>query len=222
MCIRLAQTTKRAKEEDARCFPMLTVLREERQECSSFVLKELQDYLHTMIATSRYGPLLFLSTILTTIFHPNGICVAFHNSSPFLRRSLASAPATSTIISSSFRKNEACFYYDSVSKNPLRSHHLQINNDESSKKIVLNKEKSLGLVVCLAVVLPLLISPSASLAADDTASTTVATAVQNLIDAVGDKDKSFEALKDVADIITDGKGVGGSLTYSKCPHVVTC
>lgn len=65
----------------------------------------------------------------------------------------------------------------------------------------------------MALIWPIHISPV--MATDDAASATIAAAIQNLMEAAGDKDKSFEALKNVADIITDGKGIGGSLSYSK-------
>ena len=47
----------------------------------------------------------------------------------------------------------------------------------------------------------------------DYASETVTTVAQQLKDSTGNVDSTFQALEDVAKIITEGKGVGGQLTY---------
>jgi len=93
---------------------------------------------------------------------------------------------------------------------------VQNNDGENPVASSWNTNKSLGIVLLLSCYIvfnsPLFSAPA--FAFEDYASDTVAAAVQNLNDAVGDKDKSFLALKNVAEIITDGKGVGGSLSYS--------
>lgn len=94
---------------------------------------------------------------------------------------------------------------------------VQKNDGEKSVASSWNTNKSLGIVLllscCIVFNSPLFSEPV--FAFEDYASDTVTAAVKNLNDAVGDKDKSFLALKNVAEIITDGKGVGGSLSYSK-------
>eukprot|EP00559_Dactyliosolen_fragilissimus_P001900 CAMPEP_0184864716 /NCGR_PEP_ID=MMETSP0580-20130426/15904_1 /TAXON_ID=1118495 /ORGANISM="Dactyliosolen fragilissimus" /LENGTH=278 /DNA_ID=CAMNT_0027363619 /DNA_START=133 /DNA_END=969 /DNA_ORIENTATION=+ len=48
----------------------------------------------------------------------------------------------------------------------------------------------------------------------DYASETVSEVVQSLKDSVGSVDKTFKVFEGLADIITEGKGVGGSLSYT--------
>lgn len=50
----------------------------------------------------------------------------------------------------------------------------------------------------------------------DNAEDTVETVLQNLKDSTGDSSKTFKVFESISEIITEGKGVGGSLSYSKC------
>jgi hypothetical protein len=49
----------------------------------------------------------------------------------------------------------------------------------------------------------------------DYASETVTEAVQSLKDAAGDSETTFKVYEGIAAIITEGKGVGGSINYRK-------
>jgi hypothetical protein len=51
--------------------------------------------------------------------------------------------------------------------------------------------------------------------ASDYASETVTQAVKSLNDAQGNADSTFSAYENIAAIITEGKGVGGSINYSE-------
>jgi hypothetical protein len=58
-------------------------------------------------------------------------------------------------------------------------------------------------------------SPASSPAYEDAdyASETVQSAVQSLKDASGNSEQTFKSYENVADIITEGKGVGGTINY---------
>jgi hypothetical protein len=56
----------------------------------------------------------------------------------------------------------------------------------------------------------------------DYASETVTTVVQQLKENTGDVDKTFGTLEEIAKIITEGKGVGGSLSYGELLHLCVC
>ena len=69
---------------------------------------------------------------------------------------------------------------------------------------------------CTAVVAAsLMLHPLPSPAYDpsDYASQTVQEALKSLKDASGDSQLTFKAYENIADIITEGKGVGGSINY---------
>jgi len=55
--------------------------------------------------------------------------------------------------------------------------------------------------------------PSQAYDANDYASETVQAAVQSLKDASGNIEQTFKEFKNVADIITEGKGVGGTINF---------
>lgn len=59
--------------------------------------------------------------------------------------------------------------------------------------------------------------PSKAYIPSDYASDTVQEAVQALKDASGNADSTFKVYEDIAGIITEGKGVGGMVNYSKFP-----
>jgi hypothetical protein len=58
-------------------------------------------------------------------------------------------------------------------------------------------------------------SPASSPAYEytDYASETVLAAVQSLKDAAGNSEQTFKSYENIADIITEGKGVGGTINY---------
>eukprot|EP00566_Odontella_aurita_P023353 CAMPEP_0113585402 /NCGR_PEP_ID=MMETSP0015_2-20120614/33677_1 /TAXON_ID=2838 /ORGANISM="Odontella" /LENGTH=208 /DNA_ID=CAMNT_0000490635 /DNA_START=214 /DNA_END=837 /DNA_ORIENTATION=+ /assembly_acc=CAM_ASM_000160 len=73
-----------------------------------------------------------------------------------------------------------------------------------------------GLLATVAIGSMLTFSPLSTRAYDssDYASETVTTAVLSLKSSSGDVDTSFSVFEDIAAIITEGKGVGGSLSYT--------
>lgn len=79
---------------------------------------------------------------------------------------------------------------------------------------------SLGLALSAA---PLSSQPAFAYEESDYASETVTNVVSQLKSTAGDVDRTFSTLEEVAKIITEGKGVGGTLTYgaySNDHHIV--
>ncbi len=70
----------------------------------------------------------------------------------------------------------------------------------------------LGLVLATTTALPL---EAPAYEASDYASETVTQAVKSLTDAQGNADNTFSAFEELEAIITEGKGVGGSINYRK-------
>lgn len=97
------------------------------------------------------------------------------------------------------------------------------NNDDNNEhqnhvtsKTIVSTLTALSIFATLSTT-PLLL-PNTNSAANayeesDYASETVTTVVQRLKSSTGSIDDTFQALEDVAKIITEGKGVGGQLTY---------
>ena len=102
---------------------------------------------------------------------------------------------------------------------PLHSHE---NEQHTSFQNNINKPQSkltaatLALAIAMSSASPLTINPSVSNAYDpnDYASETVTAAVQSLKDSTGDTKATFSTFESIAEIITEGKGVGGSINYS--------
>jgi hypothetical protein len=179
-----------------------------------------------MIATSIYSRhLCFIVLSFTTAFYRHSLCAAFLHT-PFLTRSsfhLSSYGSSGNTIHSLLKSKNGSHFLNSRYKTTWNVQRQQ-NADETIlyKTTDIRKEKSFGLIaliMCCTMALVWPIHSSPVMATEDAASATIAAAVQNLMEAAGDADKSFEALKNVADIITDGKGIGGSLSYGKCTCV---
>lgn len=64
-------------------------------------------------------------------------------------------------------------------------------------------------------------SPAQAYVPSDYASDTVQEAVQSLKDSSGNAESTFKVYENIADIITEGKGVGGMVNYSEF-HPVRC
>jgi len=62
-----------------------------------------------------------------------------------------------------------------------------------------------------------LMSDTAYAYGSDYASETVVNAIKSLKDTIGDEVSSFKSLENIGDIITEGKGVGGSVNYCTFP-----
>lgn len=85
---------------------------------------------------------------------------------------------------------------------------------ESSRR---KTNPGLPVIFSTAVLCSLLMvgSPASSSAYEytDYASDTVLAAVQSLMDAAGNSEQTFKSYENIADIITEGKGVGGTINY---------
>ena len=92
---------------------------------------------------------------------------------------------------------------------PSISSSLQLSrsNDVSSKPV-------LSTLTALSILaLPLAAAPVNAYEESDYASETVTNVVSALKSNAGDVDGTFSTLEEIAKIITEGKGVGGSLSY---------
>jgi hypothetical protein len=67
----------------------------------------------------------------------------------------------------------------------------------------------------LTIAAATVIQPSYGYVPSDYASDTVQAAVQELMTASGNIEQTFKAYENIAGIITEGKGVGGMVNYSK-------
>ena len=97
---------------------------------------------------------------------------------------------------------------------------LQANTDSNSNKDILRPIKSSITTASLALVLSTIpistattTQPAFAYEESDYASETVTNVVSQLKSTSGNVDETFKTLEDVAKIITEGKGVGGTLTY---------
>jgi len=96
---------------------------------------------------------------------------------------------------------------------------LQANTDSNNNKDILRPIKSSITTASLALVLSTIpistttTQPAFAYEESDYASETVTNVVSQLKSTSGNVDETFKTLEDVAKIITEGKGVGGTLTY---------
>jgi hypothetical protein len=98
-------------------------------------------------------------------------------------------------------------------RTPIRSTSLQLsNNNEVNSKPLLS---TLAALSVLALPLSTAVSPVNAYEESDYASETVTNVVSALKSNAGDVDGTFSTLEEVAKIITEGKGVGGSLSYGE-------
>jgi len=96
--------------------------------------------------------------------------------------------------------------------------------------VVLNSKQSVGtsreknaMAPCLILIGSLLtntvdnslLSQKAYAYENDYASETVVNAIKSLKETIGDEVASFKSLENIGDIITEGKGVGGSVSYCR-------
>eukprot|EP00568_Trieres_chinensis_P006173 CAMPEP_0183307690 /NCGR_PEP_ID=MMETSP0160_2-20130417/18729_1 /TAXON_ID=2839 ORGANISM="Odontella Sinensis, Strain Grunow 1884" /NCGR_SAMPLE_ID=MMETSP0160_2 /ASSEMBLY_ACC=CAM_ASM_000250 /LENGTH=283 /DNA_ID=CAMNT_0025471331 /DNA_START=53 /DNA_END=904 /DNA_ORIENTATION=+ len=88
------------------------------------------------------------------------------------------------------------------------------NEDEVNVVPKFNHAKRALATVLLGVSLTMSPLSAPAYESADYASETVTDAVQNLNNAAGNVEQSFSAYEDIAAIITEGKGVGGSLSYT--------
>mmetsp|Transcript_5764 Transcript_5764/g.11535 ORF Transcript_5764/g.11535 Transcript_5764/m.11535 type:complete len:290 (+) Transcript_5764:97-966(+) len=129
-----------------------------------------------------------------------------------------SSSSTSSSLSSLFSRRPA----ESTSHLSLknRSNHDEPNANVNAPAPLRLRQQLSAPLVTLAVLSAVLLSPlhgdGAAFAYDesDYASETVTNVVQRLKDTAGDDQGTFATLEEIAAIIREGKGVGGSLSYS--------
>jgi len=94
---------------------------------------------------------------------------------------------------------------------------LKLNKDDIDKETVLELDNLKSSMTVFALVSLLILGPFThdckAFEASDYASDTITSIVKVLEDSSGNREKSFSAFEEVRDIITEGKGVGGSVSY---------
>ena len=95
---------------------------------------------------------------------------------------------------------------ESVSPDPVEGINDNINNNN-------NVLASLALVAALSLSPLNGASPAQAYAESDYASDTVQNVVKSLKDAAGNEEGTFQVFENIAEIIAEGKGVGGSVDY---------
>ncbi len=137
------------------------------------------------------------------------------------RRAAASAATTDTsrfLLHSSPRDNDAYDYLDDT------TYATTVQRKPQKPLFLPGSIKFASLAIAIAST-QLLFSPLSSTSAafaynydesDKYASETVTNVVTKLQSSAGDVDATFNTLEEVAKIITEGKGVGGTLTYGEC------
>ena len=104
-----------------------------------------------------------------------------------------------------------------ASSNERNKDSININN--SNNKPILS---TLAALTILTTTLTTSFQTANAYEESDYASETVTTVVQQLKENAGDVDKTFGTLEEIAKIITEGKGVGGSLSYGELLHLCVC
>ncbi|CAB9510532.1 expressed unknown protein [Seminavis robusta] len=95
------------------------------------------------------------------------------------------------------------------------------NNSNNEDPEVLLPKSLQSFLASMAMISVLTLAPlnllgdhnNAAFAYNDYASDTVQSAMQTLKDAGGDADRTFDAYENIAEIIAEGKGIGGSVDY---------
>lgn len=93
------------------------------------------------------------------------------------------------------------------------------SNDEISQPTTATKDGNNNVLVSMALVTALSLSPlnaaspAHAYAESDYASDTVQNVVKSLKDAAGNEEQTFQAYENIAEIIAEGKGVGGNVDY---------
>lgn len=130
---------------------------------------------------------------------------------------LAAAPVSS--FSTGVIRNVNTIVDPSKARRPssMRRHAIANDDVESSSSTSSFAPKMASFALAAALLAAPVLSPTMPAYAyeeKDYASETVTIAVQAMKDANGDSDLTLKAFENVAQIITEGKGVGGSLNYS--------
>jgi hypothetical protein len=98
-----------------------------------------------------------------------------------------------------------------------RNGQLQQKDDADEIDAFLERpQPSKNILACLALVTALTFTPLNTIPAfayDDYASDTVQKAIQSLKDAAGNTQSTFDAFENIAEIIAEGKGIGGAVDY---------
>jgi hypothetical protein len=132
-----------------------------------------------------------------------------------------SATQTGAFSPSSFSSQAKSNLKTSFGSLSLNAHDRKQNTSTSNKNNTAKQQPnlaaaSLALTIAIASASPLVVNPAISNAYEQTdyASETVTASVQSLKDAKGDTKATMSTFESIAEIITEGKGVGGNINYS--------
>jgi hypothetical protein len=151
---------------------------------------------------------------LVELFLLSSILVAVDDVVAFSSGSSTNPRVTSRSITS--RETKAIRSKNTDVENMVREQRRQISTSSSSTINNNILATSLALTVATTAALTgTTIQPSNAYVPSDYASDTVQAAVQELTSASGNIDQTFKAYENIAGIITEGKGVGGMVNYSK-------
>lgn len=131
---------------------------------------------------------------------------SFHPVLTSLRSSTRPVPSSSQTIRMDWHRKTLLLHAIDENVYPHKPNQISANN----RRTLLTTLAALTLVVA-----PLLPATSNAYEESDYASETVTNVVSQLKERAGDVDGTFATLEEVAKIITEGKGVGGSLSYGK-------
>lgn len=173
--------------------------------------------------------------LISTAFPPSSIAAFQHHHSiagTTTRRFLTDIYTGRRATAASFADTRKLLLHNSRENNDEASHHHDCHNDGDKSMIssveqqrcrrrnTFGTSSSLAIAIASTQLLfsPLLSSSSMAFAynydeSDKYASETVTNVVSKLQSSAGDVDATFNTLEEVAKIITEGKGVGGTLTY---------
>ncbi len=119
-------------------------------------------------------------------------------------------PQTITTRTTNHNNSPIVSYMSSNNNNNNEQHQLQ---QPRKQQPILSTLTALSILFTTTTLLPSNNNIANAYEESDYASETVTTVVQALKSSTGQIDSTFSALEDVAKIITEGKGVGGQLTY---------
>lgn len=165
----------------------------------------LQDSKATMASTTRLVAVSILSCLALSVY---GFIAPTSTTIRSNDRNLGKLPPLRSHLSSLL-----------ASPDPIQVHDNNKVPEQTGSVSILQPTRSfllsLALVTTLTLSTPLATGTTAAYAYDnnDYASDTVQTAIQTLRDAAGNADRTFDAYENIAEIIVEGKGVGGSVDY---------
>ena len=99
--------------------------------------------------------------------------------------------------------------------NPLSLEKKSTTTSKSTNNAVKQTTLAVSLAIALAAGTATTALPANAYIPSDYASDTVQTAIQDLKSSSGKNEETFKVYESIAAIITEGKGIGGQINYSK-------